>query len=663
MLVHLGAHTVHGVHAAASDGDAVWAPVSALKYVGISASSSATGETVILSVAGQDSATVEAAVTSIHGISMVALNDCTSLLHAKLARSSAGEYTLLARVERVKRSGTSVEVGTSFETVFRDEDKHNGAVLCEGAYIDPKHLPKLPAGVHLIQSDVVTVRLVLDRTEGDLEITRPQRGNKYVVAIHPAPHELSITTITQSTKPTDVQSAKAAPSSGFQKPITPSGMPVKTAASEGSQVGEGSRTAGSTHVTLIPEPAAGIKKTSVTMTHPNPQNGTPIALPPQTEAERVFIDLPNATNLIGSGLLIPELEPGAPVRYAAQVHPVDVRSLTFKTDNTSRAEIEIETTGRATPSVRYVPGANRLELVIPAGTLMLPEGDTGDRQISHPIVTHVGLDKTQGGSVVVQVDTTRIVGYTLNVQDNRVSLDLRVPRNASGALADKLIVVDPGHGGVAGGAVGKGGGVAEALEKNLTLSIALKLRAALELLGARVVMTRDSDVDIPLYARPRLANTIGADLFISSHNDSSPRAHTASGTTTYFHSSDPSSRALAECVQNAVRGVTGLPSRGAQTDTSLYASGLAVLRASTMPAVLCEVAYINNASDRQHLVDPAFQTRVANAMCEGLRTYVEGRSRGTEPVTPPGLQGSLPVTVDTPPGSPVGDSAGSGNKH
>ena len=131
-------------------------------------------------------------------------------------------------------------------------------------------------------------------------------------------------------------------------------------------------------------------------------------------------------------------------------------------------------------------------------------------------------------------------------------------------------------------------------------------------------------MDVDLYARPRLANDIRADLFISIHNDSNGRVDSASGTSTYYHMSDSSSRALATCVQQAVSTITGLPSRGALSDGILYQSGLAVLRVSTMPAVLCEVAYINNSRDRRKLLDVDFQQKVALALCRGIRSYVEG---------------------------------------
>lgn len=84
---------------------------------------------------------------------------------------------------------------------------------------------------------------------------------------------------------------------------------------------------------------------------------------------------------------------------------------------------------------------------------------------------------------------------------------------------------------------------------------------------------------------------------------------------------------MATCVQAALKRVTGLPSLGTLPDSLLFPHGLAVLRDSKMPAVLCEVAFINNIVDRSKLCDPDFQQRVANAICEGVRGYVEGTSR------------------------------------
>ena len=98
--------------------------------------------------------------------------------------------------------------------------------------------------------------------------------------------------------------------------------------------------------------------------------------------------------------------------------------------------------------------------------------------------------------------------------------------------------------------------------------------------------------------------------------------------------------------------VTGLPSRGVLSDSIMYEHGFAVLRQSTMPAVLCEVAYINNVNDRRKLIDEGFQQRVAQAICDGLRRYVEGTPSSPNPTSP-----TKPI-IDPTPVTPTGNGEG-----
>ncbi len=274
--------------------------------------------------------------------------------------------------------------------------------------------------------------------------------------------------------------------------------------------------------------------------------------------------------------------------------------------------------GAAGTYIHYMEGS-KLAVDIPNALLHLPEGVSADQTLAHPLLSGIHAELVQDTPPLtrVTIDTSRFVGFTVNNQANKISVDLRLPRNATGALADKVIVVDAGHGGSSTGATAGG-----YQEKNITLQISLRLREILEAAGAKVVMTRDKDVDVNLYDRPYLANDINADLFVSIHNDSFTSE--SRGTSTYYHMSDPSSRALANCVQQAIVAVSGVPSKGALSDGILYNSGLAVLRASKMPAILVEVAYISNTQDRRHLIDGNFQQRVAQAISDGLRQYVEG---------------------------------------
>ena len=300
--------------------------------------------------------------------------------------------------------------------------------------------------------------------------------------------------------------------------------------------------------------------------------------------------------------------------------PVEVYGLTVTPESGGRIRLDIAANRSFKPFLRYLPGQTQLEVQI-RGYLRLENSDSSEQTFEHPLLHGLHATQIQDDPPVVRLvlDTSRVVLPTIDVQSEHVSLEFSAPRNIGGTLAGKLIVVDPGHGGSSTGATG-----GACYEKNFTLAISLKLRDCLERCGARVVMTRDKDATVDLYARPRLANNLGADFFISIHNDSNGSPNSASGTSTYYHLQDASSRALAICIQQAVSRVTGLPSRGALSDGIMYEHGFAVLRCSKMPAILCEVAYINNARDRSKLADPDFQQRVAKAICDGLRAYIEG---------------------------------------
>jgi N-acetylmuramoyl-L-alanine amidase len=140
-------------------------------------------------------------------------------------------------------------------------------------------------------------------------------------------------------------------------------------------------------------------------------------------------------------------------------------------------------------------------------------------------------------------------------------------------------------------------------------------------------MTREGDTNVPLQTRPQIANEIGANVFVSIHNDSWGQANSISGTTIYYHGSSAESRRLARCVEQELADVSGMRDRGAMSDMTMYPEGFCVLRETSMPAVLCEVGYINNAGDRTKLLQPAYQRRVAEAICRGIHNYASGERR------------------------------------
>ncbi|KGK91567.1 N-acetylmuramoyl-L-alanine amidase [Desulfosporosinus sp. HMP52] len=189
-------------------------------------------------------------------------------------------------------------------------------------------------------------------------------------------------------------------------------------------------------------------------------------------------------------------------------------------------------------------------------------------------------------------------------------------------LADLTIVIDPGHGGPDPGAVGSSG----TLEKNNTLPVGLNLATLLRSAGARVILTRSTDITpaegayserSDLQARTQIANDAKADLFISLHNDafSNPAA---SGTTTYYSSANPmssQSKALAGSIQADLVKAIGLPSRGVK-DAAFY-----VIKNTEMPAVLVELGFLSNPSEEILLGSAEFQRNAAQGIYQGILSF------------------------------------------
>lgn len=179
---------------------------------------------------------------------------------------------------------------------------------------------------------------------------------------------------------------------------------------------------------------------------------------------------------------------------------------------------------------------------------------------------------------------------------------------ATNRLAEQTIVIDAGHGGSDSGAVATNG----AYEKGYTLKMAQALATKLKASHARVIMTRNGDSSVALSKRPALANQAGASLFISFHFDSTPVANTASGFTTYYYHS--ASKTLAKTLSQQLNAL-------ALTNRGTAYGNFQVIRDSTMPAVLLEMGYINDATDYQYISSTAYQQQVAQLVYQGLQKY------------------------------------------
>jgi len=223
-------------------------------------------------------------------------------------------------------------------------------------------------------------------------------------------------------------------------------------------------------------------------------------------------------------------------------------------------------------------------------------------------------------------------------------------------LGVSRIVIDAGHGGHDPGAHGNGINEAE-----LTLDVAQRLQKLLDKAGVEVVMTRDTDVFIPLEERTAIANREGADLFLSIHANASRNA-VARGVETYFlnFATNPEaeavaarenatsgkpmhslpdivkaialnnkineSRDLAETVQKSMVRRLGQKNRSLK-DLGVKQAPFVVLIGAAMPSVLAEISFVTNKSDGAMLKTPAYRQQIAQALMDAVIGYQQSLKR------------------------------------
>jgi N-acetylmuramoyl-L-alanine amidase len=195
---------------------------------------------------------------------------------------------------------------------------------------------------------------------------------------------------------------------------------------------------------------------------------------------------------------------------------------------------------------------------------------------------------------------------------------------ASVARSSTVVVIDAGHGGYDRGGI-PGQRVAE---KVMNLDVAQRLRSVLQGSGYRVVMTRDSDVFVPLGTRVAIANSYRNAIFVCIHFNSATRIG-ASGIETYFYSRE--SLALASAIHYYVAG--GAPS----SNRGVRRRGYFVLRRTRIPAVLVECGFLTNPSEAQYAQSSAYRQKLAEEIARGIRgrSTVATSSLGTRVATVP----------------------------
>jgi N-acetylmuramoyl-L-alanine amidase len=183
----------------------------------------------------------------------------------------------------------------------------------------------------------------------------------------------------------------------------------------------------------------------------------------------------------------------------------------------------------------------------------------------------------------------------------------------AGRKTFQTVVIDPGHGGHDSGAVARG----VAPEKEWTLALAYRVRDRLTRGGFRVVMTRTTDVFIPLDTRTWISNSQGNAVFISLHFNYSSN-HAAEGLETYYYTAQSAS--LAQFLHVSMLRLPWVINRGIKN------RGFHVIRRNVLPAVLIENGFLTNGEDVRRLSAPGYLDLIADRIYDGLIGY-----RGSAP--------------------------------
>lgn len=244
--------------------------------------------------------------------------------------------------------------------------------------------------------------------------------------------------------------------------------------------------------------------------------------------------------------------------------------------------------------------------------------------VKHTVFADVLVSSMQGGGMKLTLpadksDKTEIMlgsdGKTLRIRENVTKISLPKPKVEPAVVVTpvkvpsgkKIVVIDPGHGGSDVGATRNG-----IYEKNITLDVSKRVAELLKKKGYEVVMTRTSDQTVSLQERVDISENAEPDVFVSIHVNSS-NSDSPSGLETHYYKDN--SLDLAKNVHASMLNHINSNNRG------LFKSKFYVINHTTAPAILVEIGFISNPSERAQLVTDSRKQETAKAIVEGINDY------------------------------------------
>lgn len=275
-------------------------------------------------------------------------------------------------------------------------------------------------------------------------------------------------------------------------------------------------------------------------------------------------------------------------------------------------ELWIEATGEVEPRVFRLKSPERIVIDLPNAVVerQADGSASGSYEVDpdHPYVASIrySLFALDPVTVRIAVDLKQPVWYHVVPSDGEAGALIRLLE-----AEPVKVVIDAGHGGSDPGAISYSG----KYEKDFTLPIALKTAERLEAEKMIVpILIRKDDTYTSPSERAALANSLGADLFVSIHMNASD-SKSVKGTETYYWRED--SLAFAKIVHQELLNAVG------SNDRKVKRERFVVVRETTMPAVLLEIGFISNKEEEEKLLNEQTQDRIADAIVAAIQRYFQ----------------------------------------
>ncbi len=233
----------------------------------------------------------------------------------------------------------------------------------------------------------------------------------------------------------------------------------------------------------------------------------------------------------------------------------------------------------------------------------------GDYMIGHGDVKSVNIQTNQGKTVLT-INESKILTFSVTDSGNQIIIKRLHPQE----VYDKIVVLDPGHGGHDPGSLGHG-----LQEKNITYDIVNRLKNIMDADGkVKVYLTRYTDVYVEHMVRVDIGDQVG-DMFISVHNNAAKDNPTPNGTETYYypHANDSTkgitTKQMADVIhRNLIESIQ-------TNDRKVKTNSYIVIKYNSIPSVLIETAFISNPNDAALLASPEFKDKVARGIYNGIK--------------------------------------------